>query len=183
MTQHTQQGSIVLILCLFYMLAHLLFCCVQCWVIETIRLTHKHTHTHTLIRLSVLFWHVFFPFLTTAVPQFPLICRSHVFRVGEGEAEELVLVQVHYDKFVRRRQVDGHLGELLVKVASVPTVPLQDGRGVVGVRDVEVDGGKWNGMRWEVRRRREDSFVTSLNVIGSSSTFKGGTFVFIWAAF
>lgn len=38
--------------------------------------------------------------------------------------------------------------------------------GVVGgVRDVEVEGGKWNGMEWKVRRRREDFFVTSLNVI------------------
>lgn len=57
-----------------------------------------------------------------------LLIGSHVFRVGVGEAEELVLVQVHYDKFVCRSQVDRHLGELFVKVASVPAVPLQGGR-------------------------------------------------------
>ena len=54
-----------------------------------------------------------------------LICGSHIFRVGVGEAEEVVLVQVHDDELVRRRQVRRHLGELLVKVAGVPAVPLQ----------------------------------------------------------
>lgn len=42
---------------------------------------------------------------------------------------------------------------------------------------------KWNEMGGEVRRRREDLFVTSLNVISNRSTFIGGTFVLIWAAF
>lgn len=50
---------------------------------------------------------------------------SHVFGVSVGEAEEVVLVQVHDDQLVCRRQVHRHLGELLVKVTGVPTVPLQ----------------------------------------------------------
>lgn len=54
-----------------------------------------------------------------------LICRSHIFRVSVGEAEEVVLVQVHDDELVCWRQVHRHLGELLVKVTGVPTVPLQ----------------------------------------------------------
>lgn len=39
--------------------------------------------------------------------------------VGVGEALELVLVQVHDEEFVCRRQLHRHLGELLVKVANV----------------------------------------------------------------
>lgn len=39
--------------------------------------------------------------------------------VGVGEALELVLVQVHDEEFVCRRQLHCHLGELLVKVANV----------------------------------------------------------------
>lgn len=54
-----------------------------------------------------------------------LICRSHIFRVSVGEAEEIVLVQVHDDELVSWCQVHRHLGELLVKVTGVPTVPLQ----------------------------------------------------------
>lgn len=107
-----------------------------------------------------------------------LVCRSHVFRVGEGEAEELVLVQVHYDQFVCGSQVDGHLGELLVKVARVPAVPLQVGmEGGVGMlvfgggvdvggglRDIAVEGGKWNGMGGGEEKKKEKTFlVTSLN--------------------
>lgn len=61
-----------------------------------------------------------------------LISGGHVFRVDVGKAEELVLVQVHDDELVCWRQVHSHLGELLVKVAGVPTVPLQ-----VGFRDYE----------------------------------------------
>lgn len=33
------------------------------------------------------------------------------------------------------------------------------------VRWRERNGMEWDGMGWEVRRRREDFFVTSLNVI------------------
>lgn len=54
-----------------------------------------------------------------------LICRSSVFGVGVGEAEEVVLVQVHDDQLVGGSQVHWHLGELLVKVTSVTTAPLQ----------------------------------------------------------
>lgn len=54
-----------------------------------------------------------------------MLIRSHIFRVGVGEAEELILIQVHDDKLVRWRQVHRHLGELLVKVAGVSTVSLQ----------------------------------------------------------
>lgn len=39
--------------------------------------------------------------------------------VGVGEALELVLVQVHDEELVRRRQLHRHLGELLVEVADV----------------------------------------------------------------
>jgi len=39
--------------------------------------------------------------------------------VGEGEAQELVLVQVHDEQLVRGRQLHRHLGELLVKVTHV----------------------------------------------------------------
>lgn len=54
-----------------------------------------------------------------------LICRSGVVGVGVGEAKEVVLVQVHDDQLVGRSQVHRHLGELLVKVTSVATAPLQ----------------------------------------------------------
>lgn len=40
--------------------------------------------------------------------------------VGVGETLELVLVQVHDEQFVCRRQLHRHLGELFVKVANVP---------------------------------------------------------------
>lgn len=54
-----------------------------------------------------------------------LICRSIVFGVCVGEAEEVILVQVHDDQLVGRSQVHWHLGKLLVKVTSVTTAPLQ----------------------------------------------------------
>lgn len=54
-----------------------------------------------------------------------LFPRSHVCRVGVGEAEEVFLVQIHDDELVCRRQVQRHLGELLVKVTSVLLVLLQ----------------------------------------------------------
>lgn len=54
-----------------------------------------------------------------------LICRSSIFRVSVGEAEEVVLVQVHDDQLVGRSQVHWHLGELFIKVTSVTTAPLQ----------------------------------------------------------
>lgn len=54
-----------------------------------------------------------------------LICRSRVLRVSVGEAEEVVLVQVHDDQLVCWSQVHWHLGEFLVKVTSVSTAPLQ----------------------------------------------------------
>lgn len=40
-------------------------------------------------------------------------------RVVVGESLELVLVQVHDEELVRRRQLHGHLCELLVEVADV----------------------------------------------------------------
>lgn len=39
--------------------------------------------------------------------------------IGVREALELVLVQVHDEEFVCRRQLHRHLGELLVKVSNV----------------------------------------------------------------
>lgn len=54
-----------------------------------------------------------------------LICRSRVLGVSVGEAEKVVLVQVHDDQLVCGSQVHWHLGEFLVKVTSVSTVPLQ----------------------------------------------------------
>lgn len=69
-----------------------------------------------------------------------LICRSLIFRVGVGEAEEIVLVHVHDDELVSRRQVHGHFGELLVKVAGVPAVLLQ-----VESRCYEGEGVQWQG--------------------------------------
>lgn len=39
--------------------------------------------------------------------------------IGVREALELVLVQVHDEEFVCRRQLHCHLGELLVKVSNV----------------------------------------------------------------
>lgn len=54
-----------------------------------------------------------------------LICRGCVLGVSVGEAQEVVLVQVHDDQLVRWSQVHWHLGEFLVKVTSVSTAPLQ----------------------------------------------------------
>lgn len=90
----------------------------------------EHTHVYTLIIRPLA------PSCSDLKPyclrvRQSLLVGSHVFRVGVGEAEELVLVQVHYDKFVCRGQVDRHLGELFVKVASVPAVPLQGERRLV----------------------------------------------------
>lgn len=48
--------------------------------------------------------------------------------VGVGEALKLVLVQVHDEELVRGRQLHGHLGELLVKVADVAARFLPPGR-------------------------------------------------------
>lgn len=51
-----------------------------------------------------------------------LMNTSHLndeLRVGVREALELVLVQVHDEEFVCRRQLHRHLGELLVKVSNV----------------------------------------------------------------
>lgn len=79
-----------------------------------------------------------------------LICRCYIFRVGVGEAEELVLVQVHDDELVRRRQIRGHLGELLVKVARVSAAPLR-----VEFKECEergCDGREWLGKN-EVERK------------------------------
>lgn len=39
--------------------------------------------------------------------------------VGVGEALKLILVQIHNEELVCGRQLDHHLGELLVKVADV----------------------------------------------------------------
>lgn len=77
-----------------------------------------------------------------------LICGGHVFGVGEGEAEELVLVQVHDEELVRRCQVHRHLGELSVEVTGVAAVPLwvaivEGRRG--GVMNRGVGGGRDQG--------------------------------------
>lgn len=82
---------------------------------------------HKMIELlapSYLLWHPIF-YQSIGLIKWVLIGRSNIFGVGVGEAEEIVLVQVHDDKLVCWSQVHRHLGELLVKVASVPTVPLQ----------------------------------------------------------
>lgn len=71
-----------------------------------------------------------------------LVCRSHIFRVGVGEAKEVVLVQVHDDELVCWCQVHGHLGELLVEVAGVPTAPLQVELGILK------DGGYGGNEGW-----------------------------------
>lgn len=90
----------------------------------------EHAHVHTLIiRPLVPSCFDLKPYCLRVRQS--LLVGSHVFRVGVGEAEELVLVQVHYDKFVCWGQVDRHLGELFVKVASVPAVPLQGERRLV----------------------------------------------------
>lgn len=47
---------------------------------------------------------------------------SHLYNklgVGEGEALKFVLVQVHDEEFIRRRQLHRHFGEFLVEVAHV----------------------------------------------------------------
>lgn len=69
-----------------------------------------------------------------------LNCRSHIFWVSVGEAEEFVLVQVHDDELVCRRQVHRHLGELLVEVTGVPTVPLQVEFMGLGKRESKMGG-------------------------------------------
>lgn len=48
--------------------------------------------------------------------------------VGIGEAGKLVLVQVHDEKFVGRREFHGLSGELLVEVGGVAPVPLPNGK-------------------------------------------------------
>lgn len=73
-----------------------------------------------------------------------LICRGGVFGVSVGEAEEVILVQVHDDQLVRGSQVHGHLGELLVKVTSVSTAPLQVVRVMEERRERKQGGGEGN---------------------------------------
>lgn len=83
------------------------------------------TYQIIVIRTPVSFLKIMV--ISPAVLCSALISRSLIFRVGEGEAEEVILVQVHDDQFVRRRQVHRHLGEFFVKVARVPAAPLQGG--------------------------------------------------------
>lgn len=48
-----------------------------------------------------------------------------VLQVGEGEPQELVLVQIHDKQLVGWRELDGHFCELPVKVASISAVSLE----------------------------------------------------------
>lgn len=86
-------------------------------------LLNKHKMMWLLVSSNLL-WS-FAVYQSIGLIEWVLICRSHIFRISVGEAKEFVLVQVHDDKLVRRSQVHRHLGELLVKVTGVPTVPLQ----------------------------------------------------------
>lgn len=95
----------------------------QCGLKESKHLLDKHKITELLVPFYPL-WSLIF-YQSISLISRVLIGRSNIFRVGVGEAEEIVLVQVHDDKLVCWSQVHWHLGELLVKVASVPTVPLQ----------------------------------------------------------
>lgn len=47
-------------------------------------------------------------------------------RVGVGEALEFVLVQIHDEEFIGWRELNCHLGELLVEVARVVAIFLKD---------------------------------------------------------
>lgn len=63
------------------------------------------------------------------------------------------MVQVHDDKLVCWGQIHWHLGELFVKVTSVPSVPLQVG--FTGLKWREMFGmikkfrGEWDGVEKE----------------------------------
>lgn len=46
-------------------------------------------------------------------------------RIGVGKALELVLVQIHDEEFICRRELYRHLGELLVEVAGVAAIFLK----------------------------------------------------------
>lgn len=85
-----------------------------------------------------------------------LICRSRILGVSVGEAEEVILVQVHDDQLVRWSQIHWHLGEFLVKVTSVSTAPLQVWR-VMVERDGQ-DNKVWRRMewiKWEKKRKHQ----------------------------
>lgn len=130
---------------------------VQCWYLSCAEVLDEPCcglkgmqtfteHTHEITKFSILLWNILHQ--STSVIQRVLICGCYIFRVGVGEAEEVVLVQVHDDELVRRRQIHGHLGELLVKVAGISAVPLQvefkayeEGEGAVGEND-------WERMGW-----------------------------------
>lgn len=101
------------------------FLVLKYWISPGVAL-QKCRHLLNTHKITVLFLlrNLLFYQSTSLIPSV-LICRCYIFRVGVGEAKELVLVQVHDDELVRRRQIHGHLGELLVKVAGVSTVPLQ----------------------------------------------------------
>lgn len=53
------------------------------------------------------------------------LSRIDILRVGVGEAQELVLVQIHDKQLVGGRELDGHFCELPVKVASISAVSLE----------------------------------------------------------
>ncbi len=47
-------------------------------------------------------------------------------RVGVGEAQEFILVQIHNKEFIRWCQLNRHLGELLVEITCVPSIFLKE---------------------------------------------------------
>lgn len=61
-------------------------------------------------------------------------------RIGVGKALELILVQIHDEKFIGWSELDCHLGELLVEVAGVLPIFLEIWRGrrrVLSVIDLQ----------------------------------------------
>lgn len=104
-------------------------------------------------------WRVFDETFTGCTGWRKVWSSSHLYDklgVGVGEALELVLVQVHDEELVGRRQLHRHLRELLVEVADVSArfLPQRDDKRRETVRElVRVDS---SAMKRRFRRGSED---------------------------
>lgn len=79
----------------------------------------EHTcHTHTGRQRDT--W----PAVSGALARLTL-SGNDILRVGVGEPQELVLVQIHDKQLVSGRELHSHFSELPVKVASISAVSLE----------------------------------------------------------
>ncbi len=91
---------------------NLLGLCLCRWRERTIKMAQGQNNAFWVIRPC--------PALTPVWRNQLVLNLNDKLRVGVGEAQEFILVQIHNEEFIRWCQLNCHLGELLVEITCVP---------------------------------------------------------------